>query len=208
MKKHSCIIVAAALQDSCAIERKAGDYIIAADAGYLCCVKRGIVPDLVVGDFDSMHIEELEGAACEHVKLPCAKDDTDTLAALRASLEAGYQNFEIYGGFSTDMAHSFANLQCLDFLEEQGAHGFLHTQGQVAQLVTPQHALRVQSAAGKRLSVFAWGSAAKGVEISGTRWELHEETLTSSFPIGVSNVITNDKACVCVKAGKLLCVLG
>lgn len=32
----------------------AGDLVLAADAGYRVCLREGIVPDLLLGDFDSM----------------------------------------------------------------------------------------------------------------------------------------------------------
>lgn len=203
-----CIVIASALEDSCAIELKANDYIIAADAGYLCCRNRNITPDFVIGDFDSMHIEELEGAACEHMQLPCAKDDTDTVAALRFGLEQGYQEFHIYGAISTDMAHSFANLQCLSFLQENGAQGFIHTEGQVAQLVTPGLPLVFKDMIHKRLSVFSWEKEARGVTIKGARWEYEKQDMTNAFPVGVSNVIVADYAHVSVEGGQLLCILG
>ena len=64
----------------------AGDLVIAADAGYLNCKKGGIVPDLLLGDFDSMEVPD----GAEHlVRLPVEKDDTDTLAAIRVALERG-----------------------------------------------------------------------------------------------------------------------
>lgn len=203
-----CIIIASALEDECSVEHTPSDFLIAADAGYLCCQKHNIIPDMVVGDFDSMCIEELEGAACEHIKLPCAKDDTDTLAAIRIGLQHDCNEFHIYGGISTDMAHSFANFQCLDFCEEKGTHAFLHTEGQVSQLVTKSRPLIIDDCQNKRLSVFAWGDSATGVNISGTRWELDNETLTSAFPVGVSNVVTSNKAQISVSTGKLLCILG
>ncbi len=60
-----------------------GDLVIAADAGYRICRGEGIVPDLLLGDFDSM---EPPAGFAQVRRLPVEKDDTDTLAALRAGL--------------------------------------------------------------------------------------------------------------------------
>lgn len=35
---------------------KAGDYVIAADGGWNACLALGIIPDLLLGDFDSLGI--------------------------------------------------------------------------------------------------------------------------------------------------------
>ena len=60
------------------------DYVIAADAGFEYCTKNCIIPDLVLGDFDSL------GKAPKHpnvLQLPVEKDDTDTMFALKLGLE-------------------------------------------------------------------------------------------------------------------------
>ena len=61
-----------------------GDFIIAADAGYRICQAQRIVPNLLLGDFDSM----TPPADFPRLRrLPVEKDDTDTLAALRIRSE-------------------------------------------------------------------------------------------------------------------------
>ena len=65
-----------------------GDFVIAADAGYRVCLEESIQPDLLVGDFDSM---EPPADFARVRRLPVEKDDTDTLAALRAG--AGLHGF-------------------------------------------------------------------------------------------------------------------
>ncbi len=52
--------------------------VIAADAGYEICLKEGLQPDLLLGDFDSMEAP----ADFPHIlRAPVEKDDTDTLLA-------------------------------------------------------------------------------------------------------------------------------
>lgn len=77
------------------------DYVIAADAGYEYCRKNNIIPDLVLGDFDSL------GVAPKHpnvMQLPVEKDDTDTVFAIKTGLEKGYRHFYIYGGLGGSAA--------------------------------------------------------------------------------------------------------
>ena len=49
-----CYIIGAGDFGSGTVAASEGDYIIAGDGGYRLCKERGIQPDLVVGDFDSL----------------------------------------------------------------------------------------------------------------------------------------------------------
>ena len=101
-----------------------GDFIIAADAGYRICQAQRIVPNLLLGDFDSM----TPPADFPRLRrLPVEKDDTDTLAALRIGLEQGCMEFHVYGGTGGKrLDHTLANLQSLLFLRRHGARGYLY----------------------------------------------------------------------------------
>lgn len=66
---------------------KTDDIVIAADAGLQHCREAGVRPDIILGDFDSL--EALPETEAEIRRLPVEKDDTDTLAAVRAALAEG-----------------------------------------------------------------------------------------------------------------------
>ena len=54
------------------------------------------------------------------------------------------------------------------------------------------------------LSVFCAGGTAKGVTLSGLKYELEDAELTNTFPLGVSNEFVGVPARVSVKDGALL----
>ena len=96
------------------------DLVIAADAGAIACQAAGLVPDVLLGDFDSM---EPPGGSAKVVRLPVEKDDTDTLAAVRSALEQKFDTFYIYGGTGGKrLDHTLANLQTL-LLTPAAGHG-------------------------------------------------------------------------------------
>ena len=59
------------------------------------------------------------------VLLPAEKDETDMLAAINEGLKRGCQDFRIYAGQGGRLEHTIANIQCLKYLKEQGAAGYL-----------------------------------------------------------------------------------
>ena len=177
-----------------------GDYIIAADRGYDSLMAYGVVPDLVVGDFDSL------GYAPSHpnvTRLPAEKDDTDMVFALRQGLELGYRRFVLLGGVGGRLEHTLGNLQLLDWLTTQGAQGFLAGEKTAATALRDGSLTFPASMAGY-LSVFCNSGTAEGVDLTGLKFPLHSYTMTGSFPIGVSNEFTGAPATVSVQKGSLL----
>ena len=72
----------------------ADDFYICCDSGLKHREGLGIAPDLIVGDFDSYENPHLEA---ETIVLPCEKDDTDTVFAVKAALKRGFQDFLLIG---------------------------------------------------------------------------------------------------------------
>ncbi|MEG2393925.1 MAG: thiamine diphosphokinase, partial [Ruthenibacterium sp.] len=71
------------------------DVTIAADAGYRVMQQLKLLPDILLGDYDSAPIP----ADDKHVEcLPREKDDTDTYYAARRALALGADRVTILGG--------------------------------------------------------------------------------------------------------------
>ncbi len=207
-----CIIISAGEFDMDFIETVPGDYIIAADGGYRHCLGIGLQPDLILGDFDSIDPEsrgELTAYTAQHPGcvqiLPAEKDDTDTLAAIRIGLARGCREFEIYGSQGGRLSHTMANIQSLFFLKQNGANGSLIGKTNRVFLIQNE-TLRLPDSWKGYLSLFSYGEQAEGVTLQNLRYELQDAVLTNSFPIGVSNELTERPAVVSVRKGTLLAV--
>ena len=179
-----------------------GDLVIAADAGYRTCRTFGIVPDLLVGDFDSMDAPD----DFEHIlRVPVEKDDTDTFLAAKIALEKGCVNIHLYGGAGgARLDHTLANLQMLHWLSVRGCRGFFYDRNFVYTAVTNGSFTVKKEKEWALLSVFCMGADAKGITITGAQYPLENAVLTAEFPLGVSNHILADEATVTVENGTLL----
>ena len=177
-----------------------GDLVIAADGGYAQLEARGAVPDLLVGDFDSL------GYVPDHphiVRHPVAKDDTDTALALREGWRRGFRTFHIYGGMGGRLDHTLANLQLLVGVARQGGGAILVGEQAVATALVSGE-LRFPAGCLGTLSVFAAGGAARGVSLTGLRYPLAGGSLTGDVPLGVSNEFLGGPATVAVEEGAVL----
>ena len=182
-----------------------GDCVLCADGGWLLARRLGVKADLVIGDFDSS-----DAPACEGVRrVPAEKDDSDTMLCLKQGLSMGFDDFLIVGGFGGRVDHTLANFQALRYAVRRGAHAEMNDGDSWAAVIEDGAIAVPRDVAGmkgrrQKLSVFALSDACQGVCIRGAKWELSDATLTSAFPLGLSNEFATDEARIAVRSGALL----
>ena len=175
-------------------------FIIAADKGYELLKRKGIMPDLAVGDFDSAESIPSDLPILRH---PVEKDDTDTLLAIKEGFARGYRIFVLYGCLGGDrFEHSLANLQALAYIAAQGGMGFLVDTNTVITAIRNSKLMFDAHEKGE-ISVFCMGADAEGVNIKGLHYSLTNATLTADMPLGISNSFEGKAAFVSVKTGTL-----
>ena len=213
MNKGNCILIGAGDLTISEIPMQAGDLVIAVDGGYEYCKLLEITPDYILGDFDSISEKEAECVAeiaksqeDKVIILPVDKDDTDMLAAIKLGLAEGYQNFRIYAGMGGRIEHSIANMQCLLYLKEHNAVGYL-MDGTGMILVAKEEEISFQDSMEGYMSLFCLGDRAT-VSIENMKYLLREHEITNSFPIGISNeFILGEKGKVTVHKGAVVMIV-
>lgn len=213
-KKGRAILMCAGEYEEMEILRYAEDLVAAVDGGLPRLLEAGLVPDLVLGDFDSLdrrylpYIEMLEKTAPERIqRLPCEKDDTDTVHAARVCLERGFRELVIYGGLGGRLDHTIANVQTLAWIRRQGARGYLMGRNTLVSALCGEKIVFPEGFEGT-FSVFALDGKVTGVTLEGMKYPLTEGTLVNFFPLGVSNEIRADqRASVAVRTGLALMIL-
>ncbi|MDR0888285.1 MAG: thiamine diphosphokinase [Coriobacteriales bacterium] len=202
MDGHTCYIIGAGEHYGKPPKPDIEDLVIAADGGYTYLDSLGIIPDLIIGDFDS-----LDAAVDTHgvrvKRLPTDKDDTDTYAAIKEGWNGGFRHFLIYGGCGGRIDHTIANIQCLAYLAHSGGIGYLVDKDVVMTVIYNDSFILPEQACGTA-SVFAYGDTARGVSIEGLKFTLDDETLSNTYPIGVSNSFMGTGAVITVTDGMLL----
>ena len=194
-----CVIFCAAGFDGLALPIDTDDLVIAADGGLRHTQAIGITPTLILGDFDSLGY-----TPDESLVFPVEKDDTDAMLAAREGLRRGCDEFYFYGSLDGKrLDHTVANFQTLQFLEDQGATGYLIGADYLVTVVK-NGTLRFPAGATGIASLFCLGVDARGVTLEGLKYPLEDGTLTAGFPLGVSNHFIGTDATVSVRDGSLL----
>lgn len=176
---------------------------IAADRGLEAFAAAGVMPDILLGDMDSVREDVLlrmQGVA-EIDRLPCIKDDTDGVHALDVAIARGARHITLLGALGGRMDHALANLMLLVRAQRSGVKAQILSETVRIERVDGCSVIR--GAKGDTASLLPLGEA-KDVTLRGFFYPLDHQDLDSSYPLGISNVITEDEASVSVARGDLL----
>ena len=199
-----CLIISGAPECYFPVSFTKADFVIACDAGYIHAQRADIVPDVIIGDFDS-YLGDLPGGV-EIIRTKPEKDDTDTMMALKLAIRRGYRRIMLVGALGGRVDHMLANISLIAFAATKGAD---------LQLVDGHHQIfavrdgkrRVPRSSWRNLSVFAFDTECTGVTLRGVKYPLEGAVLTNTFALGVSNEFTEDIAEISVESGILIVVL-
>ena len=182
------------------------DIIIAADSGYKTAKLMGIKPHVILGDFDSLDKNTLNGEKCEIITVPSEKDFTDTQLAVSEAIKRGAKQITIVGGLSGRLDHTLSNLAILEDLHSKGIRGATITDGNNRITFLKNDSALILRSHFKYISLIARSEKVKGVEIDGCKYPLKNAVLTDKYQYAVSNEITGNCAFVAVKKGAVLII--
>ena len=122
-----CVIFGAGAPDFPSLPRALfkGAYIIAADGGVDNARALHVLPDLIIGDFDSLRGPLVRDLSTEVIELPHQKELSDLHAAVLAGIEEGCCRFLLLGCTGGRLDHLLANLFLLQYIRETGGEGIL-----------------------------------------------------------------------------------
>lgn len=182
--------------------------IIAADGGARVAARCGLLPDIVVGDMDSLSAEELDtlrGRGVTIQRFPANKDETDLELALLAAAARQATWIRIVGAVGDRIDHTLGNIYLLMLRELAGRDVRLVAGRQTFWLIGPgTHPLAGQP--GDTLSLLPLMPGVSGVTTEGMQYPLKDEPLIFGPARGVSNVLLAEKASVTLASGLLVVV--
>lgn len=181
---------------------KPDDFYVYCDSGLYHQQELGISPNLIVGDFDS---HPKPDSTIETIVLPCEKDDTDTVYAVKEALSRGYDEFLLIGVIGNRLDHSLGNVSILLYLDSQGKKGSILDDYSEMELVCDTPVLVPDSFS--YFSLLNISGTAKGVTIEDAKYPLQNAEITCEYQYGISNeILPNKTAKISVQTGKLLLV--
>jgi len=178
------------------------DFIVFCDSGLKHLKGLGVSPNLIVGDFDSHENPNLD---VETIVLPCEKDDTDTVYAVKEAIKRGFDEFLLIGVIGGRLDHTLGNVSILLHLESLGKKGKIIDDYSEMEIVSKEPAFIDDSYA--FFSLLNITGTAKGVTIRNAKYPLDNAEITCEYQYAVSNEVISGKiAEAFVQNGKALLI--
>ena len=175
------------------------DYVIYCDSGLSHMEGLGAKPSLIVGDFDSYDDPHLD---VETITLPVAKDDTDTVYAMREGMKRGCKEFLLLGVIGSRLDHTLVNAYILTSLENRGCHGIIIDDH--SEIETVSSMAEVDDSY-PFFSLVAMEGDARGVTIRNAKFEIEDAVIGPDYQYATSNEpLPGKTAEIIVKDGRLL----
>jgi len=191
------------------LELPADARIIAADSGYLTAKRLGVMPELLLGDLDSLDRSAFPTAEFEAVKkiiVPAIKDDTDTQLAVDTALNGGASRITIVGGLGGRLDHTLSTVFLLEYIAGKNASGVITDGRNRVRLLRGGETMRTERGGFRYLSLISLTDTCGGVSISGVFYPLEQVELTRAYSYAVSNEITADAAEISLASGSMLVI--
>ena len=182
-----------------------GRKIFCVDKGIELCQACDIVPNFLIGDFDSASPDAVDWARKKNLPVeihPTDKDLTDTQLALRKAAEIFGEHVALLTGcFGGRVDHLYSTLFTCAAIDRKI---FLADDREIIFLVKGGESVAVKFF-GKPIAVSLLPITATctGVTTKNLHWELDSATLTQKFPNATSNRIDAEKISVHIERGTL-----
>ena len=183
------------------------DLVVCVNGGVENALALGLMPQVVIGDMDSMHMplrEWLQEEGCRFIQYPSRKDETDSELAVRYALSQGATELIMLGTLGGRIDHTLANVMLLASPELEGVKVRLVEGNQEVLLIRDEVVIEGQP--GDTLSLLPLSGDVVGIYTEGLEYPLRDGTLRFGAARGVSNVFAAPQARVRVGRGLLLAV--
>lgn len=185
------------------------EYIIASDKGLETLDKYNVLPNYIIGDFDSIdknilnkYINNKEIATRE---LNPEKDYTDTHMAIKLAIELNSTDITILGAIGTRIDHTIANVHILKETLEKGIDSRIVDNRNEIQLIDKKTVLEIDKCY-KYISLIPLTTKARGITLKGFKYPLSNASLEVGHSIGISNEQCEKKAEIDIKKGILIVI--
>lgn len=183
---------------------------IAADGGADFLLNQDIIPQVLIGDFDSISDNSL-GELNNKTKIlqfPKEKDKTDSELALDYCIDEHYDSVTMVNAVNGRLEHSLANIFLIENFVKKGLSLYFINKDSEIFVIQGSGEIELSSRKDSEISLIPLTEQVKVESITGFKYPLQNETLFRAHARGISNVAESEKLSVKTLTGILLIVRG
>lgn len=186
------------------------DIVVCADGGASNALKMGLIPDVVIGDMDSIKFGIKEkirekSAKTRYISTSSQKDESDTQLAVEYALGLrGIKKIMITGAVGGRIDHTLANIILLSSPELEDIDIRILTDN--SDMFTVRKPVIINGIPGKTITLMSLSPYTYFTGTRGLKYELKEEKLDFSPVRGLSNEFIDKKAELDIREGTLLVI--
>lgn len=183
------------------------DFLIGADGGTIHIFNIGLIPNVVIGDMDSLEASTLRKLTSSNIEInlyPADKNETDLELALDYAIVEGYREILIVAALGGRIDQTLSNLSLLTGSRLKSL--VTHIDDGVEEIFFCRDQVQVRGRRGDIVSLIPWGSEVTGVVTENLKWPLRDETLYPYKTRGTSNEMLTEEASIKINSGLLLIV--
>lgn len=192
------------------LENERFDKVIAVDAGLERAAALGLVPDLIVGDFDTVKPEILEQyRRMEHIVWDVhqpEKDETDTELALQKAQAIGSGEIAVLGATGGRIDHMLGNIHLLFPCLQKGIEAcILDCQNRI-YLIDGERTFRSSGLWGRYISFLPLTEHVDGITLTGFKYPLLDKDIEIGTSLCISNELIGEEGTITFTDGVLIVV--
>lgn len=213
MKNRICIITGGCLSKeflSEYLKKEEFSKVMAVDNGLKWCHELGIIPDYIVGDFDTVSEEILKKYENEPKvqieRLNPHKDDSDTEHAMWQVISCQPDEIILLGGLGNRMDHALANIYSLQIPLQYHIPAYLIDEKNRISIIKRDKVIKRKEQYGKYFSLIPFSDEVHGVSVSGAVYSVENKDFTreDQYSLGISNEISEEEVHISIKDGMLI----
>lgn len=184
---------------------------VGVDKGISTLLAKGITPDVVFGDFDSVNQVDLafiNGLSSNRFQYPSEKDDTDLGLAVQWSLEQQPDFLYIFGNTGGRMDHTMGGIHLLldeKMLKSQTKIHIIDRCNKISAVLPGSYEMK-RNPLYTYISFFSMSAEVKGITLTGFKYPLENKDISLGSTLCISNELISESGTFSFKSGILLVI--
>lgn len=194
------------------LQRETIDCVVSVDGGLTYTEQLGLIPNAIVGDFDTIEPSTLEryrkmSGILWDVHKP-EKDETDTELAINTAIKLGCTKLFLLGATGGRLDHEWSNLHLLKMCLDLGVEACLMDKQNKVYLLSQEKTFYRALLHGTYVSFLPMTEQVHGITLTGFKYPLFKKNICIGAEAGlcISNELAEEEAKITFNDGILICV--